>query len=389
MRNTETLAFKNPDPAYSGTDEYLVSGFKWFTSATDSEMTLLLAKINSHSAPLSLFFAETKDPSTPSGLQAGIKVQRLKNKYGTKALPTAELELTAIKAKLIGQPGRGVATISALLNITRIHTAVNSVAFLRRALAINHSFAGKRKAFGKLIKDQPLHAQTLLELETTWKACMLFTFHVVSLLGRSEYLSRSTAVGKREDKRVEGLLRMLTLVVKAWVSKECNAGLSEAMEAMGGQGYMEEVDIGRLLRDCQVNCIWEGTTNILSLDLRKVVLSNPKLYVGLLLDCIKSPLAIESSSATFCCETHILAEADRLLGNETTLTVWLSNEANARKFLYQIGQLVSASLMISHFRYFDGGSGCGEEGGGGLSRDSIHYWCCLSGRFTSTHNARL
>lgn len=222
VSRTETVATHVAD------DAYVVNGFKFFSSATDSDMAFLLARIGD-SPRLSLFYTEIR---TASGALNGIRIQRLKRKLGTRAVPTAELELVGMRARLVGEPGRGVATIATLLNITRLHTAVNSVSFLRRALAIATSYSSKRRAFGKLLNEHPLHMETLRDLEAVCRACMHLTFFVVRLLGTVE-----SGDGTADD---DQLLRLLTPVAKAWVSKMSVLAISECLEALGGQGYMED-----------------------------------------------------------------------------------------------------------------------------------------------------
>ncbi|KAJ3094480.1 hypothetical protein HDU97_008030, partial [Phlyctochytrium planicorne] len=259
---TESNAYPSPNPA-----EVTINGFKWFSSATDSDMTLLLArehdregKAKEGSKGLSLFYAELRDSK---GTLNGIKIVRLKNKYGTKPLPTAELELEGMKARRVGEVGRGVASVSTVLNITRIHAAINVVGMFRRALVIANDFALKREAFGKTLISHPLHASTLYDLEVLLRATTHLTLHVALLLGIDECSSN--------NREASMLLRLLTPVTKGWASKVGTWGISECMEALGGNGYIEEVGIGALLRDAQVNTIWEGTTNIMSLDVLRVI----------------------------------------------------------------------------------------------------------------------
>jgi len=263
--NTETIAEMGPD------GQWKISGFKWFSSATEADMTMLLARVIDKdgkyvegSKGLSLFFARVRDDN---GKLNGVRVQRLKNKFGTKALPTAELELDGMQAQMVGEQGRGVATIATILNITRIHQAVHSTAFMRTALQFAQDFALKRKAFGKPLHQHPLHIQTLAWMEVETRVATELTFHVVYLLGKSE----CGVASKVEN----SLLRLLTPLVKMFVAKQGTRVTSEAMEALGGQGYIEDSGLPRLYRDAQVGSIWEGTTNVLSLDVLRVLKSSP------------------------------------------------------------------------------------------------------------------
>lgn len=237
---------------------YLLSGTKWFTSATTSQMALTLARPEGGaegSRGLSLFYIELRDHH---GMLNNIEVHRLKNKLGTDALPTAELTLHETPAVLMGNEGEGVKRIASVLNITRIYNSICAVSHMRRGLDLAKSYAIKRRAFGKLLIDHPLHRKTLEALEEDFRKCFKLTFYVASLLGKEE-------VGKAsESERI--LLRALTPIVKLYTAKKCIAVTSEVLESFGGAGYIENTYIPRLLRDAQVFSIWEGTTNVLALD---------------------------------------------------------------------------------------------------------------------------
>ncbi|CAO3633349.1 unnamed protein product [Mucor hiemalis] len=249
-------------------NSWSISGFKWFSSATTADLTMLLARtidpkegtVLTGSKGLSLYVAEMRQPD---GTLNGVRVHRLKNKYGTKGLPTAELQLSGMKAKMLGKPGRGVPNIASILNITRIYACLGVVCALRRSLAIAKDFAYKRNAFNNVLHKTPLHITTLAQLELIFRAGSQISFYCIELLGRTECL--------KESKEDAAILRFLTPIAKAYVCKIGVNACSEAMEALGGQGYMEEVGIGRQLRDAQVNTIWEGTTNVLAMDVLRVI----------------------------------------------------------------------------------------------------------------------
>ncbi|KAG9235445.1 putative acyl-CoA dehydrogenase [Amylocarpus encephaloides] len=309
VSGTETLATYSP---FSGdrsleaisTDgsplgPWIIDGFKWFSSATDSQMTVLLAQTPKG---LSAFFAPMRRimPSGNSELN-GISIQRLKNKMGTKPLPTAELVLKGMRAYLLGKEGTGIQEISTMLNITRVHNSVTAVGLLGRGLAIAKAFAGVRQLVGKgnrrVLKDVGLHVRTLAKLTSEYHADMMITFFTVYLLGISEQkpqvgTSKSSFASERlrpqnyED--VALLLRILTPTIKSRTAKTSITGLQECMEALGGVGYLENeesqhVNISRLYRDANVLAIWEGTTNILGTDFIKVLKSRhgPRTLIAL------------------------------------------------------------------------------------------------------------
>lgn len=239
-------------------EHYLLTGDKWFTSATTSQMTMTLARPEGAevgSRGLSLFYLQLRKNE---GALQGITVHRLKDKLGTRALPTAELSLNETPARLVGGLGGGVKKISSLFNITRIYNSVCSVAHMRRALDLIESYSHQRVAFGKKISEHPLHRQTLLELENIFQRCFFLTFLVVELLSKEESGESSTSE--------KILLRALTPIAKLYTAKKCVRVSSEVCEMFGGAGFVEDTRIPYLLRDAQVFPIWEGTTNILTLD---------------------------------------------------------------------------------------------------------------------------
>ena len=253
--------------ANRGAANYRLFGDKWFTSATTAQMAFTLARIEDAagnttpgSRGLSLFYVETRDAA--GGLNH-IEVLRLKDKLGTRSLPTAELRLVGTPAQLVGEPGRGVPNITTLVNVTRVYNAVCSVAGMRRGLALARDYANRRQVFGKLLAEQPLHLETLAGLEVEFQAALWLVFRVVELLGRDECGVAS------EDERA--VLRLLTPLAKLYTARQTVASASEVLESFGGAGYVEDTGLPRLLRDAQVLSIWEGTTNVLSLDALRAI----------------------------------------------------------------------------------------------------------------------
>jgi putative acyl-CoA dehydrogenase len=254
---TSTVACAAGDDVASA--RYRLTGTKWFTSATTSQIAITLASLKEGS-DLSVFLVRLRDEN---GALRQIGVLRLKDKLGTRALPTAELSLHGTPAHLIGGNGNGVRKIASMFNVTRVYNAVAAVAGMRRAIALVRDYAERRVAFGKPLRDHPLHAETIAAMELEWRAGFLLAFHVVELLGRQEC---GTATSDDLD-----LLRLLIPVAKLYTAKQAVAVASEAVESFGGAGYIEDTGIPRLLRDAQVLSIWEGTTNVLSLDVLRAL----------------------------------------------------------------------------------------------------------------------
>lgn len=203
----------------------------------------------------------------------GIKVHRLKNKLGTRHVPTAELELCGAIGELIGQEGRGVAQIASVLNITRIYSATGCVAAIARSLEVASSYAQVRavgvQGRATLLKDIPMHADRLARVGVCYRALLQLYFPTTLLLGKAE---TGTAT-PRELRR----LRMLTPVCKAFVAFRTTECIAQSIEAMGGQGYMAENPLPEALRDTLVERIWEGTPSILSLDVARIMVQTKGL----------------------------------------------------------------------------------------------------------------
>ena len=233
-------------------------GKKWFTSAITSQMALTLARPTGNGpggSGLAMFYVETH---ADAGRLNGMRVERLKDKLGTRKVPTAELLLDGTHAELVGETRNGTRAIEPMLVVTRAWNSVTSVAFMRRALALARSYARERRAFGASLDELPLHVDTLADMETQTRAAFLLAFELVELLGRQE---ANELQGDQAS-----LLRLLTPIAKLLTAKQAVAVVSEAIEAFGGAGYVEDTGLPMLLRDTQVLPIWEGTTNVLSLD---------------------------------------------------------------------------------------------------------------------------
>ena len=236
-------------------------GTKWFTSSTTSETALTLARPEGApegSRGLGLFRV---DRFLDDGARNSIVVRRLKDKLGTRALPTAELELEGALAYPVGDPldGGGVRRISTMLNITRIHNALGSAGAMARGLAMARAFAQVRTVFGAPLHTLPAHQATLSELATNYAAALALVLRCCALTGRAEQ-------GMASDDEL-AVLRGLTPITKLATARWAVEDAAEAMEALGGVGYCEDSGMPALVRDTHVMPIWEGTTNVLSLDL--------------------------------------------------------------------------------------------------------------------------
>ncbi|KAK3365807.1 hypothetical protein B0T24DRAFT_636834 [Lasiosphaeria ovina] len=304
---TETVATYDPYPAGDGNPAtpwanpeegiplgpWSITGFKWFSSATDSQATILLA-MTQPGKGVSAFFAPMRrhNPSLvsatgrPGGTELnGVTIQRLKNKFGTQSLPTAELELKGMRGWLIGDEGKGIQEISTILNITRVHTTVSSLAYLGRSLAVAKAFAlvrevGVGKGKRVPLSNHPLHMRTLSGTATEYHAMMLLVFYTLYVLGLDERppssppnhtVTETSRAPSPPPHLVAPLLRVLSSLHKAYVCEHVVPLVFGCMEALGGVGYLvnaesEHLNVARLFRDACVGAIWEGTTDVLSSD---------------------------------------------------------------------------------------------------------------------------
>ncbi|WP_243039370.1 acyl-CoA dehydrogenase family protein [Dyella sedimenti] len=250
--NTETVARQNAD------GQWRLHGRKWFSSAVVGEMALALARPEGAGhgpGALALFYVETMDGGRR---RPELVIDRLKDKLGTHELPTAEIHLDGLPAWPLGELANGVRQVAPMLNITRTWNAVGATASMARAIALARDYATRRQAFGKPLIEQPLHAQTLADIQAEFEGAFALTFEVAHLLGRVEH-------GAAQPHEA-ALLRLLTPLAKLWTGKLAIRLCSEALECFGGAGYIEDTGLPQLLRDAQVYAIWEGTTNVLSLD---------------------------------------------------------------------------------------------------------------------------
>jgi acyl-CoA dehydrogenase len=246
----QTAARKDAD------GNWRLTGHKWFCSNVDAQAVLVTARVNGEGTKgLRTFLLETRDDS--GAMVEGVTIERLKNKLGVRSMATGEVTLTNARAEEVG----GFAAMTDMLNLSRLYNAVASVALMSRVVLEARHYIERRHAFGRPIIEFPLAQETFFDIEAEHVGAMLLTFEAVDALVRAD----------AGDDDAARLLRVLTPVVKAVTGKLAVPCASEAMELIGGNGYIEDSPLPRLLRDAQVLPIWEGTTNILVLDALRVM----------------------------------------------------------------------------------------------------------------------
>lgn len=233
-------------------------GDKWFCSNAGAEVALVLARPEGAVAGtrgLGLFMMPKY---LEDGRRNSYRIHRLKDKLGVRSMPTGEITLDGALAYPVGRLDRGFVQMAEMINLSRLYNSVASIAIMRRATLEALSHASNREAFGQLIANLPLMTRTLTDLIVEQRAAFLFVFETIRLLD----LVDSGVGGSAEAAQV----RLLTPLIKYHTARMAVWAASEAMEVLGGNGYIEEYVTARLLRDAQVLPIWEGTTNIQVLD---------------------------------------------------------------------------------------------------------------------------
>ncbi|MCE8042243.1 MAG: acyl-CoA dehydrogenase family protein [Billgrantia sp.] len=256
---------RNTTRAERDGEGWRLTGHKWFCSAPMSDAFLTLAQTD---AGLTCFLAPR---FTPDGERNAIELQRLKEKCGNRANASAEIEYRSAWASLVGEPGRGVATIIDMVQQTRLDAATAPVGMMRQALVEAWRHVRGRHAFGRLLAEQPLMQAVIADLALEVEAG-------VALVMRAARAFDGDARGEAHE---TALARVLPTLAKYWHNKRGPGFMAEAMECLGGIGYVEEAPLARLYREAPVNSIWEGSGNVICLDLLRVLARHPESIAAL------------------------------------------------------------------------------------------------------------
>ena len=319
-------------------------GTKWFTSAITSQMALTLARPEGNGpggAGLAMYYLEVRDDA---GRLNDIRVLRLKDKLGTRQMPTAELALDGTTAHLVGEPANGTRNITPMLTITRLWNSVIAASGIRRVIALTTDYARRREAFGRLLVDQPLHQATLAQLHVSHAASTAISLRVAELLGREE-----AGVISAQEARA---LRLLLPITKLITGKQAVAAASEGLEAFGGAGYIEDTGLPVLLRDAQVLSIWEGTTNVLSLDALRAVQRG---------DVLPSFLAEVRRHAESGTDPRLARVGRQAVDASDHAAAWLAGamdgsgieavQHGARRWAMTLGRAMQAALLVAQAQH--------------------------------------
>lgn len=245
----------------AGGNLYHLTGHKWFMSAPMSDAFLMLAQTTEG---LSCFLVPR---ILGDGSANGLKFQRLKDKLGNRSNASSEVEFSGVLGEIVGEPGAGVKTIMDMVTLTRLDCALANAGLMRAGLAeaVNHT--RHRRVFGKPLADQPLMQRVLADMALDVAGATALSMRLARAFDESA-----------NDKGEAAFARVMTPVVKYWVCKSAPSLLYEAMECLGGNGYVEEGVLARHYREAPVNAIWEGSGNVMALDVLRVLNRAPALF---------------------------------------------------------------------------------------------------------------
>ncbi|GJJ02080.1 acyl-CoA dehydrogenase [Duganella rhizosphaerae] len=304
-----------------GEDVYRIVGHKWFFSAPQSDAHLILAQTDdAGSAGLSCFFLPRY---LPDGSRNQIRVQRLKDKLGNRSNASSEVEFTGAYGWLIGKPGRGIPTILEMGSHTRLDCVLGSAGTMRAALTHALHHARGRSAFGRPLSEQPLMQNVLADLALESEAATAFGMRLARCFDQGD------------DPAQALLARILTPAGKYWICKRGPAFGAEAMEVIGGSGYVEDGPLARLYRELPVNSIWEGSGNVMCLDLLRAFGKTPAARAAL---ATELALAGESDADYVRYTQALLADLDQPQ----------SDEFGARVLAERVVLAVQAGLLLRH-----------------------------------------
>ena len=297
--------------------EYELTGHKWFCSAPMCDAFLVLAQAE---GGLSCFLLPR---FTPDGERNRFHLQRLKDKLGNRSNASSEVEFRGAWARMVGEEGRGVATIIEMVNHTRLDCATGATSGIRAGIAQAIWHAQHRTAFGKRLVDQPLMANVLADLAVESEAATI----------SSIWLARQFDEAHAGEEPARLVRRIATPVLKYWLCKRAPAHAVECLECLGGNGYVEESGMPRLFRESPLASIWEGSGNVQALDVLRAM--------------VKSPAAVE----------QFLSEIEVARGAEPRLDAQLAElrdelgrvegiEARARRIVERMALALQASLLV-------------------------------------------
>ena len=316
VRANETTA--TPAGLKGPGNEHLLNGHKWFTSAPMCDAFLVLAYA---ARGMSCFLVPRV---LPNGDRNPMHFVRLKDKLGNRSNASSELEFVNTSGWMVGEEGKGIPTILEMVNSTRLDVANWGVSLMRRSVAQAAWAVSHRSAFGSLLIDKPLMQNVIADLEIEVEAATLM---ITRLSGAHE---RSTT-----DPEEAAFARLATPVAKYWLTKQSTPVVREALECLGGNGYVEDSILPRLYREAPLNAIWEGSGNVIALDMNRAVAKSPES-----LEAFLSELECSAGS-----HPPLKAELDLIRQEFSNVT---AGEANSRRLIERLAVAWSSALLIAH-----------------------------------------
>jgi putative acyl-CoA dehydrogenase len=344
----------------AGDGAHVLTGHKWFCSAPMSDLFLTLAQ---GPAGLTCFLLPRV---LPGGEHNGLRIQRLKDKLGNRSNASAEVEFDTALAWQVGEAGRGVATIIAMVSATRLDCVIGSAAGLRAATVAAVHHASHRQAFGKDLIAQPLMANVLADLTLESQAATAVAFRLAGAADRAA----------RGDIAEAALLRVALPAAKYWVCKRFPAVAAEALECLGGNGYVEESGLPRIYREAPLNSIWEGSGNVTALDVLRALGRSPEAAGALLAELTSA------AGADARLDTAVAGLSRLLAGLDATTSLEAQHEA--RRLAGQIAVTFAAALLVRHAPAPVAGAFCasrldpGMSGGPGAPFGTLPARCDLA-----------
>ncbi|MFJ8689406.1 acyl-CoA dehydrogenase family protein [Micromonospora wenchangensis] len=342
-------------PAADGS--WRLTGEKWFCSAADAAVAVALARPEGAGrgsrvlAPFLVPRYAADSPlagvtAAPDGPAPGVVVRRLKDKLGTRALPTAEIGLRDAYALPLGDPAvPGLVRAMTLVVVTRVHNASAAASGMRRGLSYATAYARHRRVAGGLLADNPLHRATLGALAVDAAGAFALAGHAFALLGRVE-------VGG--DPQAAAELRVVAPLAKLATGRLAVSSAAEYVEAFGGAGYVEDTGVPRLLRDAQVLPIWEGTTNVLAVDVLRAVTREDAAGPLLARLTAAADLARPLSPTLADTLATVAGELRATLGEVTADPASATVLAGARGLALRMAYALAGALLVEHAAWGDG-----------------------------------
>ncbi|MDB5851347.1 MAG: isovaleryl-CoA dehydrogenase [Rhodoferax sp.] len=297
---------------------YSLVGHKWFFSAPMCDAHLVLARTENG---LSCFYVPR---FKPDGQKNAVRIQRLKDKLGNGSNASSEVEFLGAWGLMVGEDGRGIPTIIQMAGYTRLHCVIGSAGLVRAATLQAIHYARHRRAFGKLLVDQPLMQNVLADMALESEAATQLMMHL------------ALAFEAGDEPLARAWQRIITPAAKFWVCKRGVELAGEAMEVFGGNGYVEDAPMARLFRAMPVNSIWEGSGNVMCLDVLRAIGREPAAWQLLLDDLARR------SHGEPRLQTTLQMLRDALVGDEEAL------EAGARRLAQNLVLLAQAGLLLEH-----------------------------------------